>query len=60
MSGCGRRLSREKTFADSPKTTKFAKVFSLESFLLYGTLLYTSSTVAVIVGPCSACSNHTQ
>ena len=25
-----------KTFADSPKTTKFAKVFSLESFPLYG------------------------
>ena len=26
----------EKTFANSHKTTKFAKVFSLESFLLYG------------------------
>ena len=40
MSGCGRRFSREKTFADSPKPTKFAKVFSLESFPLYGTLQY--------------------
>jgi len=27
----------ENTFADSHKTTKSAKVFSLESFLLYGT-----------------------
>ena len=26
----------EKMFADSHKTVKFAKVFSLESFLLYG------------------------
>ena len=26
----------EKTFANSHKTTKFAKVFSLESFQLYG------------------------
>ena len=36
MSGCGHRFSQEKTFADSSKTTKFAKVFSLESFPLYG------------------------
>ena len=26
----------EKSFSDSPKTINFAKVFSLESFLLYG------------------------
>ena len=26
----------KKTFANSLKTAKFAKVFSLESFLLYG------------------------
>ena len=38
MSGCGRQFSREKTFADSPKTTKFAKVFSLESFPIYGSV----------------------
>ena len=36
MSGCGRRFSQEKTFTDSPKTTKFTKVFYLESFPLYG------------------------
>ena len=35
ISGCGRRFSRRK-LADSPKTTKFAKVFSLERFPLYG------------------------
>ena len=29
----------EKTFTNSHKTTKFAKVFSLESFPLYGTYL---------------------
>ena len=28
----------EKTFADGSQTSKSAKVFSLESFLLYGTL----------------------
>jgi len=28
----------EKTFADSHKTAKFVKVFSLESFPLYGIL----------------------
>ena len=39
MSGCGRRFSWEKTFADSPKILKFAKVFSLESFPLYGTCI---------------------
>ena len=37
----------EKTFANSHKTTKFAKVFSLESFLLYSitnpTMQYASS-----------------
>ena len=38
MSGCGHRFSWEKTFADSPKTMKFAKVFSLESLPLYGTI----------------------
>ena len=27
------------TFADGPETSKFAKVFSLESFLLYGILI---------------------
>ena len=40
MDGCGRRFSQEKTFADSPKTTKFTKIFSLESFPLYGIHLY--------------------
>ena len=35
MNGCGRRFSRVKTFADSRKTTKFVKVFSLESSPLY-------------------------
>ena len=30
----------EKAFAISHKTLKFAKVFSLKSFLLYGTALY--------------------
>ena len=30
-------------FADGPKTSKFAKVFSLESFLLYGILLLIKS-----------------
>ena len=30
----------EKTFANSHKTMKFAKVFSLESFLLYGIPFY--------------------
>ena len=30
----------EKAFAISHKTLKFAKVFSLESFLLYGIALY--------------------
>ena len=29
----------EKTLANGYKTTKFTKVFSLESFPLYGTLL---------------------
>ena len=37
MSGYGRQFCREN-FADSPKTTKFVKVFSLESFPLYGSL----------------------
>ena len=30
----------EKTFANGPKTSKFAKVFSLESFRLYGIHLH--------------------
>ena len=29
----------EKTFANGPRSAKFAKVFSLESFPLYGTLV---------------------
>ena len=36
MSGCGHQFLWEKTFAVSLQTTKFAKVFSLESFPLYG------------------------
>ena len=34
----------EKTFANSHKTAKFAKVFSLKSFPLYGTCIYTGHT----------------
>ena len=30
----------EKTFANSHKTSKYVKVFSLKSFTLYGTLPY--------------------
>ena len=30
------QISREKTFVNSHKTAKFMKVFSLESFPLYG------------------------
>ena len=30
------KISRKKTFANSHKTAKFMKVFSLESFPLYG------------------------
>ena len=37
ISGCGMPQNfMEKTFADGSRTSKFAKVFSLESFLLYG------------------------
>ena len=32
----------EKTFTDRPKTSKFVKVLSLESFSLYGKCLYLS------------------
>ena len=35
FAGCP-QISWEKTFANSHKTSKFAKVFSLESFPLYG------------------------
>ena len=35
----------EKTFADRHKTAKFAKVFSLESFPLYGTNLMIQSCI---------------
>ena len=31
----------EKTFTNSYKTSKFAQVFSLKSFLLYGTFMFT-------------------
>ena len=36
MCGCGRQIFVEKTFMDRLETSKFMKVFSLESFPLYG------------------------
>ena len=35
----------EKTFADGPKTTTFAKVFSLKSFPQYGTTCINSQVL---------------
>ena len=40
----------EKTFVDGSQTSKFAKVFSLESFLLYGMGKHVACTMVISYG----------
>ena len=47
--GCHTPKFMEKTFANSHKIVKFTKVFSLESFLLYGTLMQQDTRTGSLV-----------
>ena len=45
----------DKTFTDGPTSTKFANVFTLESFLLYGICLYHSNNVTMYLNYLHVC-----